>query len=44
MESEHSYLSEKAEEDVGGERALVRFVHDDARVVVEVGLSQRLTQ
>ena len=35
-------LLEDAEEDVGVERSLVRLVHDDGRVRVEVGRGERL--
>lgn len=37
-------LTEQAEQHVRVERALVRFVHDDGAVVVQIGLAQRLSQ
>ena len=38
------FLPQQPEEDVGVERALVRLVHDDGGVVVEVRLAERLPQ
>lgn len=37
-------LSEQAEQHVRVQRALVRFVHDDGAVVVQIRLAERLTQ
>lgn len=37
-------LPEQAEQHVGVQRALVCFVHDDGAVVVQIRLTQRLTQ